>query len=169
VIVDLDMRKPKIQNYFKLDHTKTGASLFLSGKSNLNEVIHNTEHKNLDVVLSGPIPPNPLELIQSERFSEFLEGLKLRYDYVLVDNPPIGIVSDAISVLLKSDLNLFVVRADFSKIAFLETASNAKDKQEIKNLYFVLNGMKRSSGSYYKNYSHGYYNDVSSKKKKIFG
>ncbi len=166
VVIDLDMRKPKIQKYFNQDNMKTGASLFLSGKANLDGVIHSSHIANLDYILSGPIPPNPMELIQSDKFSEMLSMLKERYDYVMIDNPPIGIVSDAINVMMHSDLNLFVVRAGFSRLNFLETAINVKEKNQIKNLYFVLNGAKRTGSGYYRNYSQGYY---TGEKKSVLG
>lgn len=157
IVIDLDMRKPKIQNYFNQDNTKTGASLHLSGKAKIDDVILKSEVQNLDLILSGPIPPNPMELIQSENFSQMIQHLKERYDYVMIDNPPIGIVSDAINVMKHSDLNLFVLRAGFSRISFLDTANNLKEKNNIPNLYFVLNGVDRTSNGYYRNYAQGYY------------
>lgn len=169
VLVDLDLRKPKIQKYFNADNLNQGVSLFLSGKSQLDEITHHSQFENLDYILSGPIPPNPLELIQSDLFIDFIEQLKAKYDYVLIDNPPIGIVSDAIYVMLQSDLNLFVVRADYSRLGFLQTAENARKKHNLKNLYFVLNGVKKNKGSYYNNYAHGYYHEQAKKGFKLFG
>ena len=167
VLVDLDMRKPKIQNYFKDNNLSEGISLFLSGKSNLDNIIKKSKYENLDYILSGPIPPNPLELIQSDLFIQFVSDLKKRYDYVLIDNPPIGIVSDAIYVMLQSDLNLFVVRSEYSRTNFLETAENARQKHDLKNMYFVLNGVNKSGGYYYSKYSQGYYGEKSSSAKKF--
>ncbi|KAA3645150.1 MAG: hypothetical protein DWP98_11585 [Bacteroidetes bacterium] len=163
VVIDLDMRKPKIQNYFDKDNKKLGASLYLSGKATLEEAVVNSHIPNLDVILSGPIPPNPMELIQSDKFHEMIAKLKENYDYIMIDNPPIGIVADAIFVLKNSDINLFVVRSGFSRIGFLDTAINAKEKNKIPNLYFVLNGVNKTSSGYYKNYSQGYYTDQSPK------
>lgn len=159
IVVDLDMRKPKVHNYFNGENTLKGASTFLSNKDQIDQVINQTDVENLDVIYSGPIPPNPLELIQSDKFEELIFELERRYDYVMLDNPPIGIVSDAINVMNKSNINLFVVRAGFSRIQFLETALNAKNKNKIKNLYFVLNDAKSTGSGYYRNYSQGYYVD----------
>lgn len=159
VVVDLDLRKPKIQNYFNADNTLNGASMYLSEKVEIDEVINKSTHDYLYYIMSGPIPPNPMELIQSDRFETMIKELKEKFDYVLIDNPPIGVVADAINVMLKSDLNLYVVRADYSKVEFLETAENAKDKHRLENLYLVLNGVKASANNYYGNYAQGYYTD----------
>lgn len=167
IIVDLDMRKPKVHKYFNGINTKFGASTYLAKKSSLEEVINESVIENLDVIYSGPIPPNPMELIQSDNFIEMIEVLKSKYDYIMLDNPPIGIVSDAINVMSMSDLNLFVVRAGYSQIQFLDTAVNVKQKNQIDNLYFVLNGSKKSGSGYYKTYSQGYYTDGPKKKFKL--
>ncbi len=160
VIVDLDMRKPKIHKYFDDSNIAKGSSLYLAGKASIEDSIYESKYKNLYYIPSGPVPPNPMELIQSARFESMLEKLKEEFDYVMIDNPPIGIVSDAIFVMNLSDANLFVVRSGFSHFSFLETAINVKHKNKIENMYFVLNGVKKSSLGYYSAYSQGYYTDA---------
>ncbi|MEQ8908117.1 MAG: polysaccharide biosynthesis tyrosine autokinase [Vicingaceae bacterium] len=164
VVVDLDMRKPKIHNYFNDSISGSGSSLLLSDKVGLIDSIRSSQYPNLDYIVAGPVPPNPMELIQSDRFSEVLNELKEKYDYVMIDNPPIGIVSDAINVMNLSDVNLFVVRSGYSKFSFLDTAINVKNKNKIQNMYFILNGVKTSSLGYYSAYSQGYYTNTPKKR-----
>ncbi|MEO8588241.1 MAG: polysaccharide biosynthesis tyrosine autokinase, partial [Flavobacteriales bacterium] len=93
IILDLDMRKPKIHLGFGVENVR-GMSTLLIGKDSLESCIRNSTLENLDFITAGPIPPNPSELIISRKMTELLEELKSRYDVVLIDNPPVGLVTD---------------------------------------------------------------------------
>ena len=97
LLIGLDLRKPKIHKVLDIDNSK-GMSLYLSGEAGFDEVIFETNAKNLYYATSGPVPPNPAELIESEKMHEFLEEAKKRFDYIIVDTPPIAIVTDALLV-----------------------------------------------------------------------
>ena len=158
LIMDFDMRKPKMHKYFDDPNSGKGVSMVLAGNIKVEEAIKNSAYTYLDYINAGPIPPNPMELIQSERFISMLDELRERYDYVLIDNPPVGIVSDAIYVLKNSDVNLYVVRANYSKNEFLKVAEELEEKHQVSNLYYVLNDAKNSvKRSYYT----GYYTESS--------
>ena len=109
VLVDADMRKPTQHRNFKLSRTM-GLSKILSGQNKLDECICKEVKTNLDVIPAGTIPPNPSELLGSHRMDELIAELESRYDYVLVDMPPIGIVTDALVVAPKAAGLLLVAR-----------------------------------------------------------
>ncbi|MTM43691.1 polysaccharide biosynthesis tyrosine autokinase, partial [Turicibacter sanguinis] len=92
-IIDCDLRKPRLHRIFKLTNTK-GVTTLLSGQSEIEDVIQ-VAGSDLTVITSGPIPPNPSELLGSKRMKDLLEVLKKRYDIVLIDAPPVGLVTDA--------------------------------------------------------------------------
>jgi len=154
ILVHLDMRKPTLHEKFKLSNTK-GLSTILAGKDRLDEVIQSTDYKNLDVITSGPIPPNPSELLDSREFKEMINQLKERYDVIILDTPPIGLVTDARIVLELSDISLYVVRDKYSKKEFIENINKLK-QDGIKGFGIVYNGIKASSKGYGYGYGNGY-------------
>ncbi|WP_457560106.1 GumC family protein [Caminibacter sp.] len=156
VIVNLDMRKPTLHKVFEISNDK-GLSQLLVDEISIDEAIHKTKHSNLDVIPSGPIPPNPGELIQSEKMHSLIEELKKRYEIVIFDTPPVGVVVDAIDVLEKSDVNIYIFRANYSKKEFIKVVNDLKNKN-IKGLGIILNDIKSTHGSYYGyGYGYGYY------------
>jgi tyrosine-protein kinase Etk/Wzc len=162
VIIDMDLRKPKLHYSFGSDNS-VGLSTLLVGKSTFQETLRKTEYENLDLITSGPIPPNPSELILSTAMANLLEDLKTKYDYIMIDTPPIGLVTDGTSTLISADVALYVVRADFSKRAFLKHPDQLAEEHNIRNLYIVFNSVstvnKRYGGYGYKVYGHGYYSE----------
>lgn len=162
VILDMDLRKPKLHYSFGNDNT-VGISTYLVGQSELDDILFKTEYDNLDIITSGPIPPNPAELIQSKRMLQLLDRLKKEYDYILIDTPPIGLVTDGTTLLKMSDVALYVIRADYSKKAFATNPDQLSEDHNIKNLYIVFNSVsatnRRYGGYGYKVYGSGYYSD----------
>jgi len=150
IVLDLDMRKPKIDKFFNLDNSE-GVSTVLSGRSVLKNVIKDTKNKNLDIVTSGPIPPNPSELLMSTAFKELLLSLRGEYDYVILDSPPIGLVTDAMIAMKESDINLIVLRAGYSKKDFIKTINNFIEEHNLQ-AGIILNGVLVDK----KNYAYGY-------------
>ena len=163
VILDLDLRKPKLHYSFD-DDNSAGVSTYLVGKSTLDEVLLSTDVDNLQIITSGPIPPNPAELVQSPRMQELLDKLAEKYDYILIDTPPIGLVTDGATLIKKSDISLYVIRAEYSKRSFATLPDQLVDEHQIKNMYIVFNSVSASGRRYggygYKVYSYGgYYSD----------
>ena len=121
----------------------------------------------MDFITSGPIPPNPSELISKEETNDFVEELLSRYDYVLLDTPPIGLVIDSLKLLQKADYPIYVVRADFSKREFLNYVNKLIFDNKITKLSIVLNDFGRGASAisakygygYGYGYGHGYYSD----------
>ncbi len=155
VIIDLDLRKPRIAKSFKLNNS-LGMSTILSNNSDIDSAIqHLPTIENIDVITSGPIPPNPSELILSTRFNEVLEYLKTKYDYVFIDTPPVGLVNESIEIINKVDIPIYVVRANYSKLDFLANLNEIHHQFNDKKLYLVVNQFGVGA-SYYLNNSYGY-------------
>ncbi len=148
VVIGLDLRKPKLFNDFGWKND-LGASNYLVGAHTLDQVIRKTENPYLDIIISGPTPPNPAELLSKPLMGEMLAELKKRYDFILIDTPPIGVVSDAFILLNQSDVNLYVVRQGYSRLEFLKTLDDLYTDGKIPNVSIVLNDSDFSTGSGY--------------------
>ena len=156
LLIDLDMRRARMQEEFKMDN-KIGMSTLLSGRNTLNEVVTNTEYENLQVITAGPTPPNPSELIMSDGFKVIVDNLRQKYDYVILDSPPVGLVTDAMMLMKMSDVNLFVFKAKFSKKDYVENINRMVSEHNLENAGFILNGLDSNSQSGYGyGYGHGY-------------
>jgi capsular exopolysaccharide synthesis family protein len=155
VLVDLDLHKPKQANAFNLMND-TGVTSYLVGKAKLNEIIKDTPIENLQVVLTGPRTPNASELILDPMLEEMINELKTMYDYVILDTPPVGLLSDALALMKFSDLNVYVLKAGFSKKDFVDIAHTIVEKNNVKHLVFLLNNVNVKNipagygGGYYK-------------------
>jgi capsular exopolysaccharide synthesis family protein len=156
LLVGLDLRKPKLQNYFVESHAN-GLSTFLIGRDNPEDIVFKGDIENLYYVPSGPIPPNPAELISSDRMREFIAWARTNFDYVILDTPPIAIVTDALLTQPFADLVLFVVRFNYSNKMVLKLADGLKQGGECKNISLVVNDLQhRGLYGYSYAYSYGY-------------
>lgn len=161
VILDLDMRKPRAQYAFNIDQNELGVSSLLSGSIHWKDCVNVTKIENLHFIPSGIIPPNPAELLEGERFEQLLEELKVEYDLILLDTPPIGLVSDGILALKKSDHSLFVVRADYTKRSYIQDLHRNMQLNNVHNLSIIFNAVRKENRGY--GYYQDYYNDNNSK------
>ncbi len=156
ILVGMDLRKPKIADDFGLENDR-GVSSVLIGKHSLSEAIYKGPHENLDILLSGPIPPNPGELILSEEYLKLIEDLKNLYDYIIIDTSPIGLVSDALDLMKDTDLNLFILRHNFSKKQYLGYINHIYNQGLIPKIALLVNDYVHSEGAGYGyNYNYGY-------------
>lgn len=155
VILDLDMRKPKIHLGFGVENN-VGMSTLLINKNKVEECIHKSELENLDFITSGPIPPNPSELIINGELDRVIEELKKIYDLVIIDNPPIGLVSDAMEILKKADYPIYVFKNEYSKKYFVNNVERLILDNNINKLSIILNGVDSSTKSYGGGYGIGY-------------
>lgn len=175
ILVGCDLRKPQLDNTFK-GGGQHGLSSYLIGKSSLDECILKTEIENLSVIKSGPIPPNPSELLNSERMKQLIIWLEDNYDYIILDTPPVGLVSDAILLMKLSDIVLYVVKSGYSQRNFLELPSRIINEHNIDNLYLILNSYKAErtkgkNGYGYYGYSsdtNGYYDEYKNQNQGLF-
>jgi tyrosine-protein kinase Etk/Wzc len=161
IIIDLDMRKPKIHVGFGVPNDK-GMSTILINRNSIDECVFKSSLNNLDFITAGPVPPNPSELIISARMLEVLDELKTRYDVIVIDNPPVGLVTDGIRVIKLADCPIYVFRENFSKRNFVQNVKKLIRDNNIKNMSIILNSVdiKKSgygySGVYDYDYGYGY-------------
>jgi len=153
IILDLDMRKSDQHTNYHLSNIK-GMSTLLTHKHTLQEVIQKTSHENLHIITGGPTPPNPTELIMSKMLERVIEKLTQRYDYILIDSPPIGLVADATKLMYLSDLTLVVFKAHTSKKDFIKNIMRLTQDSKIQK-GIILNGMSQED-KYGYGYGYGY-------------
>ena len=159
ILIDVDLRKPKVHLAFSSENNARGVSNILIGGYEVKDCIVPSGIENLDFIPAGSIPPNPAELVASARFDALLDELKARYDVVIVDTPPVGLVTDGALVMKKVDLPLYVFRADFSRRGFVKTLGRIRSSQRLDSLSIILNGVSASTdrGYAYEKYGYGYY------------
>lgn len=162
ILLDLDMRKHKHDIPFKTDTENKGISTALIKKHHWKECIIHTSLENFDYIPSGPHPPNPSELLLNGEFTEMLESMKEVYDYIVIDTPPVGLVTDGIMAMKRSDLSIYVFRANYSKKDFLNNLQRIITINKLERVAVVLNAMPSSR----KTYGYGYYEDTTTIKKR---
>ena len=111
--------------------------------------------KNLDIITSGPVPPNPSELLINDQASNLFEVLKERYDYVVIDTPPVGLVADALEIFKYSDAIMYVIRQNYTQRGMPKMIDNKYENGEVKNICYVLNDFE-VKGKYGGGYGYGY-------------
>ena len=156
ILLGFDLRKPKIYQDFGLTNNY-GISTFLSNKEETIDNIIQTSSAlpSLDIITSGPIPPNPAELIASTKCDEFFGELKKRYDYIIIDTPPLGLVTDAFLLMRHSDVNLFIVRQGVTnKNIFGSVIKDLEDRDA--KVSIIINGIETGKGYGYGKYRYGY-------------
>lgn len=154
VIVGLDLRKPRIFGDFNIDNI-TGVVNYLIGQKTVDDIIQPTHIPYLDVISSGPIPPNPSELLMGDAMAELIEELKLKYDYIILDTPPVGLVSDALELSRFCDATLYVTRQGFTKKGMLGVVNEKHKRGELHNISIVFNGYQNKP-KYGYGYGYGY-------------
>jgi tyrosine-protein kinase Etk/Wzc len=160
LIIGLDIRKPKLGAYLNIEDS-TGITMFLSGHMSKDKLIRPSGiHPNLSVITSGPIPPNPSELLLKPALDKLIAELREQYDYIVIDTAPILVVSDSFSLNRLADVNLYVVRADYTPKKNIEDATNLYKHKKLNNLFFILNATDMTKNSYRngygKKYGYGY-------------
>ncbi len=183
VVLDLDMRKPKIHKAFSEDHNmipnRKGMSEILSGIEKYTDCLNKSRVDNIHFITAGTIPPNPSELILSDAMDELLSELKKTYDFIIIDNPPIGLVTDAMKNLQRADFPIYVFKSNYSKRFYISNLEFLYTDCKIEKLSLVLNGFdfsnlygtkygnkkgygKYSSYGYGYGYGYGYYEELDS-------
>lgn len=155
LIVGADMRRPKLYDDFGLSND-LGLSTYLAGLSTIEQVIQHTNFENLDLVSGGPVPPNPSELLLTSRMDDFLKDAKLLYDFIIIDTPPLAIVTDAFVLSPYADHTLFLVRQDYTPKDLLKTAQDFFSSGKLTNVSIVFNDIYRSGPGYGYGYNYNY-------------
>jgi tyrosine-protein kinase Etk/Wzc len=155
VLIESDLRKPNVAKHFKIAR-RTGLSVYLTGNAEQNDVIFSTEYENLFVIPSGPIPPNPVELILNGRYEKLIQQLGIDFDNVVIDCPPIGLVTDAQVIGQWVDAAIFVVRHQHTpKQAVENLIEKLRADGKFKQMGLVFNGLQGGISGYGYGYSYG--------------
>lgn len=143
LLVGLDLRKPRIHRILGADNSK-GMSTYLSDNNSFDEIIQKTSIDNLWFATAGPVPPNPAELIERDTMKKFISEAKSRFDYIIVDTPPVAVVTDALLLANHADMTLFVVRQRYSSKSTLNLVNEIYRNREIKNPGIIVNDISMS-------------------------
>jgi len=166
LLIDADLRKPKIHKYFKISNNR-GLTNYLKSHTELMDTIRHDIIKNLHVLTSGIIPPNPSELLNSNAMKNFLNEVKEEYDLVLFDSPPVGSVTDASIISAYVDGTVLVVRSGKVEVDAVQKAKEALENVNANILGVVLNNLdKKILGNNYYYYQYYYGDDSSGKKRR---
>jgi tyrosine-protein kinase Etk/Wzc len=142
VLLELDLRKPKISSALNIDN-HPGMTDYLAGLANYKSVIKtHPEFKDFDIITAGNIPPNPTELMVNGKLDELMEQLNKDYDYIVLDSPPIGLVTDARLINKYADISLYIVRHKHTPKNYLKFIDQTYMNEDLKNMYIVFNGLK---------------------------
>ncbi|RAJ96081.1 capsular exopolysaccharide synthesis family protein [Larkinella arboricola] len=169
VILEMDMRKPKLHQSLHMEN-RAGLSNYLIGEATIDELLRPIPgYENYYIITAGPLPPNPAELLMSPRLAQLFDELKERFDYVLVDSPPVGLVTDSQLIAPFADATMYLVRHDHTPKNHLKMVDALYREQRFQKLNIILNGVGEGE-SYYYSYGYGnYYSDDDSNKKRRLG
>ncbi len=154
ILLDTDLRKSNLNQFYK-SKNNVGLSTYLIGKSELEDITINTGINNFSVITSGPFPPNPDELLSLPKMERLILDLKSKYDYVLIDSPPLGIVSDYLEILKFTNSTIYIVRQNYTQKESIEKVNELTNISNSNNIYFILNGVEMN----------GMYGNIHSKSK----
>ncbi len=156
LIIELDIRKPKISEFLSMSN-ETGITMYLAGHLEEEELIKPSGlNPNLFVINSGPIPPNPSELLSKPILDELIVNLKSKFDFIIVDTAPVGVVSDSFLLNRIADVNLYIVRSGYTPKKYIEEAITFYEEKRLKKMYFVLNAVDITSSTYKYGYGRKY-------------
>jgi capsular exopolysaccharide synthesis family protein len=157
LLIDADMRKDKNYAEFGVEEG-IGLSDYLAGLSTESVIIKSTDIVNLYIITSGGIPPNPSELLINGKFEQLLDSVKAKFDYIVIDTPPIGILSDGLELMDKCDVNIFIARENYTLKRHIADLNNIYAQRKLNNLALLYNAVNYSKaeyggyGKYYNNY-----------------
>lgn len=150
ILIEADLRKPTLSKYFNM-HNAEGLSSYLTKGLPLEEVVQKTEIENLDIISCGPIPENAIQLLELPKMQELLDKLRSMYDYIVIDTPPIGYVSEYFILMKHMDTNLYVVKHKYTSKDMLTQINELYASKKVKNIYTVINDL-----NYNNTYEYGY-------------
>lgn len=162
ILVGLDVRKPRLAELFEIDDHHHGiTNLLVKDEVNWSDVkeqiIPSGINDKLDILMAGPVPPNPGELVTRESLEQTMEQLKEHYDYILIDTAPVGLVTDTLALGRISNATVYVCRADFTQKASFGLINSLSMEKKLPNMSIVLNGVDLSKKKYGYYYGYGKY------------
>jgi capsular exopolysaccharide synthesis family protein len=145
VVVDADMRRPRVAETLELTAAK-GLSTYLIGECTVDQIVQRTDIPGMDVITAGPIPPNPLELVELPSMATLFEELRSRYDHIVVDASPMGLVSEFVIIMRHVDLTLYVVRQGYTRRGALRLINDMYKEKKVERIDLLLNDVKAGDG-----------------------
>ncbi|MBP1664291.1 MAG: capsular exopolysaccharide family [Bacteroidetes bacterium] len=159
ILLGADIRKPQLKNYLKMNLVDLGLTSFFSGQVNDYHTLINSleDYPDLHVIIGGIVPPNPNELLMSDRLDFLITELRKEYDYIILDTAPVGVVSDTFVINRVSDISLYVFRMNYSDKRNIDYLNHVVDDKTLTRPYIVLNDLDiEAKYSYRKGYGYGY-------------
>ena len=162
ILVGLDIRKPRLSELFEIDNHHLGITNLLV-KENVdwndvkNQILPSGVNDNLDILMAGPVPPNPGELVTRNSLEETIEQLKEHYDYILLDTAPVGLVTDTLAIGRAANATVYVCRADYTPKSSFGLINSLSNEKKLPNMSIVLNGVDLSKKKYGYYYGYGKY------------
>ena len=162
VLCGLDIRKPALGRLFSLKDRTQGVTQLLVKNSVSEQDLHTAicpsgVNENLDLLLAGPTPPNPTELLARENLGQVIDLLKQKYDYIILDTAPVGLVTDTLQIARYASVNCYVSRADYTPKANIGILNSLVDEKKLSNCCVILNGVDMSKKKYGYYYGYGKY------------
>ncbi len=162
ILVGLDIRKPRLAEQFEIDNHHNGITVLLTHENpSWNEVqeqiLPSGVHENLDLLLAGPIPPNPTELVSRQSLEVVMNILREHYDYVIVDTAPVGLVTDTLQIGRVCDVTVYMCRADFTPKSSFDLINSLNAEEKLPKMSIVINGIDMSKKKYGYYYGYGRY------------
>jgi capsular exopolysaccharide synthesis family protein len=155
LLLEMDLHKPKVGVGLGMS-SPTGLSNVLIGRMHWRDAVMPTQYENFSVMLAGPAPPNASELVLSKHLEELFVEARDEYDYILIDTPPVGLITDALLMMRHADVTLFVVNTRFANKDHVMNAVESLQGGAAKNVGFILNGVRMKKSKYYYNTNYGY-------------
>ncbi|HEY0976333.1 MAG TPA: polysaccharide biosynthesis tyrosine autokinase [Flavobacteriales bacterium] len=152
LLIDADMRRPRVHEYLELPEG-TGLSSYLVGETDMDRMVRKSNIPGLDVITAGPIPPNPLELMEANRMQELFQHMRSRYDRIVVDASPMGLVSEYVILMKQVDITLYVVRQGYTNRGALRFVNEMYQSNKVGRIDLLLNDVKAGRSGY----GEGYY------------
>lgn len=162
IIVGLDIRKPRLAELFEIDDHHHGITVLLTmenptEKDVKSQIIPSGINNNLDLLLAGPIPPNPTELLARESLEKVMDIVKANYDFVIIDTAPVGLVTDTLQIGRVADATIYTCRADYTPKESFELINSLAAENKLPNMCVILNGIDMSKKKYSYYYGYGRY------------
>ena len=162
ILVGLDIRRPRLAEQFGINDHKHGITNILV-KDNPNredveaQILPSGVNKNLDLLMAGPVPPNPAELIARNSLDTIIEILREKYDYIMIDTAPVGLVTDTLQIARVTNVSVYMCRADYTPKASFAMINSLAKEEKLPNMAMVLNGVDMSKRKYSYYYGYGKY------------
>ena len=156
LLIDADIRKSTFIRRYGIKGEVKGLSQYLSGQIDAGNIIYKTNYENVDMIFSGPVAPNPSELLEEEAFRELLEEVRACYDYIIIDTPPVGSVIDAAIIAKESDGAVLVIESERVSYKVAQKSMEQLEKTGCKILGAVLNKVNIEKNKYYGKYDYYY-------------